>query len=130
MTKNCNKMKLSQKRKKDAIDYMALPGLKTKYRFPPHVSIKGNLIESMVSEYYAIEIEDMVGRKRDRDIVTARHVSMWLLRKYTVNSLKKIGLLFNRDHTSTIHAVKHIDELLETDDRLRDDVRYLEMRIQ
>lgn len=123
-------MNLSKKRKDSAVDYMALPGLKGKYRFPPALSIKGNLIESMVSEYYGVSIDDMVGRKRDRGIVLARHVSIWLLRKYTNNSLKQIARVFNRDHTSAIHAIENINVLMEVDSVVREDVRIFEMRIQ
>jgi chromosomal replication initiator protein len=45
---------------------------------------------------------------------------MYLAKKYTTNSLPDIGRKFsNRDHTTVIHAVKKIDELIKNDNEIK-----------
>lgn len=123
-------MRLSKRRKDKSISYMSLPGLKNGYRFPPSESVSGTLIEEMVSRFYGVSLEDMFGRKRDREFVTARHVCMWLMRKYTLNSFKKIAGVFNRDHTTAIHSIANVNNLMETDPIFREEVRTFEKRLQ
>jgi hypothetical protein len=55
---------------------------------------------------------------RKRHIVTARHAYIYFLRKYTAMSLMDIAEIFNQDHSSVIHALKKMDALLETKDKL------------
>lgn len=124
-------IKLSLNRKNNAISYMALPILRTKYRFPSSMSVQGNLIETLVAEHYGVTIEQMVCKKRYSEFVRPRHVAMWLLRKYTKHSLKNIARMFGRkDHSSVIHAVSTIYDQMDTDPRLREDIRVLEMKIE
>ena len=64
------------------------------------------------------EIEDKLGinywqltsKDRAYDIVAARHIMMYLMRKQDSMTLKAIGKVFNRDHSSIIHAVTRIQD--------------------
>ena len=48
---------------------------------------------------------------------------MYLAKQHTTNSLPDIGRKFsNRDHTTVIHAVKKIDELMKNDNEIRQNV--------
>ena len=58
----------------------------------------------------------MKDKTRKREIVVARQVSMYLAKEYTNMSLKSIGSHFGgRDHSTVIHAIQSINNLMETD---------------
>ena len=55
---------------------------------------------------------------------------MYLAKQHTSNSLPDIGKKFsNRDHTTVIHAVKKIEELMKKDDEIRQSVAEIKKRI-
>lgn len=60
--------------------------------------------------------EDIIDKGRTQEITSLRMVAMWLLRRNTPASLKDIGNMFNRDHTTVIHACFAIDNLIKVKD--------------
>jgi chromosomal replication initiator protein len=55
---------------------------------------------------------------------------MYLAKQFTTNSLPDIGRKFsNRDHTTVIHAVKKIDELIKNDNDIRQNVLELKKKL-
>ncbi len=79
-------------------------------------------IQKAVSEYYKLRVSDMLSRRRQRTIVRPRQMSMALCKELTDHSLPEIGDAFGgRDHTTVLHACRKIDELCETDGRMRED---------
>lgn len=70
-----------------------------------------------VADYSGIPVETMVGRKRDRPIIRARYLTIYVMRKFTKVSLKSIGQKFGkRDHTTVIHALQEVKNILDTHD--------------
>lgn len=51
---------------------------------------------------------DLKSRKRNLDIKNARHIAIYLVYKYTEKSTNETGRLFDRDHSTVIHARKRI----------------------
>ena len=81
-----------------------------------------SLIHATAS-FYQVSAAALAGRTRERTIVHARHVAMYLLREHTSLSLQQIGrLLGNRDHTTVHHGVTKIHRLSTTDSSLNDDL--------
>ena len=79
-------------------------------------------IQRTVSEYYKLRVADLLGRRRTRMIARPRQLAMALSKELTEHSLPEIGDAFGgRDHTTVLHACRKIDELVETDGRLRED---------
>lgn len=77
-------------------------------------------------EYYQIGRADMLSKRRHEQIVKARHVAMYLSRKYTTRSMPEIGLkLGGKDHTTVMHGAAKIERLLRIDDELRNDIDFL-----
>lgn len=73
-----------------------------------------------VAQEFSLDAEDIKGDKRQREIVTARHVSMYLLRELTELSLNAIGKAFNdRDHATVLHACNRVKSLLSSDSNLK-----------
>jgi chromosomal replication initiator protein len=65
-----------------------------------------------VCDFYGLTTAQVKGKCRLRGYVKARFVSIYIIRKRTGLTLKEIGRLFHRDHTSIIHAVQTIEEVL------------------
>lgn len=74
------------------------------------------------AEHYGIAVEVLLGRTRMARIAEARHVAMYLCRRATGASLPAIGRRFGRDHTAVLHAVRRIEQAIESGDRIGDEV--------
>ncbi|WP_275527704.1 helix-turn-helix domain-containing protein, partial [Oenococcus oeni] len=73
-------------------------------------------IQKTVADDYNVSINDLIGKKRNSDIVLPRQVAMYLIRTLTDTSLPKIGQAFGgRDHTTVMHGTEKIADLIETD---------------
>ena len=78
---------------------------------PRHLSAKQ--IIDRTAKFFQITIEDILGSKRDKDIVVPRQVSMYILRKELHLSFPKIAReLGRKDHTTAIHSVEKIEKEL------------------
>ena len=74
-------------------------------------------IQSVVERQFDVTHEELVGSKRTRNINEARQVAMFLSRQLTDKSFPDIGTYFgNRDHTTIMHGVKKIEELMSHDE--------------
>ena len=79
-------------------------------------------IQKTVSEYYKIRMSELLSRRRTRTIARPRQMAMALSKELTEHSLPEIGDAFGgRDHTTVLHACRKIEELCETDGRIRED---------
>lgn len=79
-------------------------------------------IQKTVCEYYKIRMAELLSKRRPRSIARPRQMAMALCKELTQHSLPEIGDAFGgRDHTTVMHACRKIDELCETDGRLRED---------
>jgi chromosomal replication initiator protein len=88
-------------------------------------------IQRKVAEHYNIRLSDMIGPKRVRTIARPRQVAMYLAKQLTPRSLPEIGRRFGgRDHTTIMHGVRKIEELMSTDSQLADDLQLLRRLLQ
>ena len=73
------------------------------------------VILEATSKLFGIPIEEITGKKRQRPLVTARQVSMYVFRELTDLSYPAIAREFGgRDHTTVIHAVEKIGAQMQT----------------
>ena len=87
-------------------------------------------IINIVADYYSLTPEQLVGKSRTGQLVLARHIAMYIIRKDLDISLEKIGEMFGgRDHTTVINAISHVDKELITDAQLKHAIEDLEKRI-
>ncbi len=83
-------------------------------------------IQNKVSNYYNINVDDLISSRRLRSFARPRQVAMYLSKKLTSRSLPEIGRKFGgRDHTTVIHAVKKIDQLKSENEKFDEDVSVL-----
>ncbi len=88
-------------------------------------------IMAVVSERYRITHADIVSERRQRDVVRARQVGMYLAHALTTGSLPDIGRRFgNRDHTTVLNAIRRIEQLIEGDVRFRAEMEELRRIVQ
>jgi chromosomal replication initiator protein len=74
--------------------------------------ITPTVIMDETAAYFGLERDDLVSKSRSRPLTTARHMAMYLLRELTQLSLIKIGDQFERDHTTALHGIKKIENLM------------------
>ena len=93
-------------------------------------SINVESIQNIVAVYFNLNIQEMLSPRRSRSLARPRQIAMYLAKKYTTNSLPDIGRKFsNRDHTTVIHAVKKIEELIKNDNEIKHSVTEIIKRL-
>ena len=93
-------------------------------------SINVESIQNIVAVYFNLNIQEMLSPRRSRSLARPRQIAMYLAKKYTTNSLPDIGRKFsNRDHTTVIHAVKKIEELIKNDNEIKQSITEIKKRL-
>jgi chromosomal replication initiator protein len=88
-------------------------------------------IQKKVAEHWSMRLADMYSARRARAVARPRQVAMYLSKQLTTRSLPEIGRKFgNRDHTTVIHAVTRIGELMAEDPAFAADVELLRRRLE
>ena len=72
-------------------------------------------IISETGKKYNVPVEEILGRKRDKQIQLSRNVSMYIIRKITNLSLPEIGMMFERKHSSVKSNIDTVNKTLATD---------------
>ena len=87
-------------------------------------------IVNVVADYYNLTPSQITGKDRIGQIVLARHIAMYLIRKHLDVPLKKIGEMFGgKDHTTVMNALTKVDKELKTNKQLQDAIADLERKI-
>ena len=86
-------------------------------------------IVALASRSYSVSLEELRGRSRRRRVVRPRQIAMYLCRLYTDASLKEIGQLFRRDHTTVLHAIESVEKRVVEQPQLRYQLETLGCRI-
>ena len=88
-------------------------------------------IQRKVAEHYNLRLTDMVSARRARNVARPRQVAMYLAKQLTQRSLPEIGRRFgNRDHTTVMHAVSRVSELMSQDAGFAEDVTLLRKMLE
>ena len=88
--------------------------------------ITPDVILSKTSEMYGFSIDELIGGSRRRPLVTARQIAMYIFRELTELSYPAIAKEFGgRDHTTVIHAVDKISQLMAERREIYDQVTAL-----
>lgn len=79
--------------------------------------INATKIKNEVAAYFSIDAKKLEGNSRVQKIATARHISIYLIRKYTSLSFPMIGQEFGgRHHSTIISSVEKIENELQNDE--------------
>lgn len=100
------------------------------FNSPKKKSISPKEIIEKTALFYDLSINDIMGTKRNKEIVTPRQISMYLMRGEIDLSYPKIAKEFGgKDHTTVIHACSKIEKQLDMDETLRQEVNLIKERI-
>nr|WP_272211960.1 chromosomal replication initiator protein DnaA [Marinicella sp. W31]MDC2877851.1 chromosomal replication initiator protein DnaA [Marinicella sp. W31] len=87
-------------------------------------------IQRVVARHYCVTRQELVSNRRTRVIVKPRQIAMFLAKTMTPRSFPEIGRRFGgRDHTTVLHAVRKIEDLLDKDQKLSQEVELLKRLI-
>lgn len=79
-----------------------------------------NDIKEVIANYYNISIEDLVSKKKTKNIAYPRQIAMYIARKLTDLSLPKLGEEFGgRDHSTVLHAYNKVEEDMENSQEVK-----------
>lgn len=93
-----------------------------------HITPK-KLIQT-VANYFDIEIEDLIGNSRKKELVVPRQIVMFLMREELNASYPNIGQeLGGRDHTTAMHACNKINKEIENDEKMARDIEMIRQRL-
>ncbi len=93
--------------------------------------ITPRMILDATSEMFGHPVEELCGKSRSRPLVQARQVGMYVFRELTDFSYPAIGRVFgDRDHTTVMHAVEKIGQLMKERRTTYDQVTALMHRIR
>lgn len=95
---------------------------------PKHMSAR-SIIEK-TAKHFHISMEDILGPKRDKDIVVPRQVAMYMLRSELHLSFPKIAHeLGRKDHTTAIHSIDKIEKEMNYEGPIKQHVNELKERL-
>jgi chromosomal replication initiator protein len=96
---------------------------------PKRVKIED--IQRVVARQYNVSRADLLSSRRTANVVRPRQVAMYLAKTLTLRSLPEIGRRFGgRDHTTVLHAVRKIENLVTTDTALAEEIELLKRQLQ
>ena len=80
-------------------------------------------IIKVVAEHYGLTRAELCSDRRFKRLVWPRQVAFWIANRCTRFSLPEIGRRFgNRDHTTVIHGIQRVDQMLDTRPDLRAEI--------
>lgn len=92
--------------------------------------ITPDLILRVVADHFGVSVQDLMGQKRNKEIVYPRQLAMYLCRDLTQTPLQQIGqILGGRDHTTVIHGLDKISTELKLKPELEHTVSVLRKKI-
>jgi len=104
----------SSLQQKPITEELAQEALKGILPDPANRNITISDIQKTVCEYFSINHNELVGKRRDQKVVKPRQVAMYLCKELTGASYPEIGQEFGgRDHTTVMHSCRKIDANIE-----------------
>jgi len=88
-------------------------------------------ILKIVSRHFKVPRTDLLSSRRSRDVVRPRQIAMYLAKSLTSRSLPEIGRRFGgRDHTTVLHSVRKVEQLMKDDGNLQQEVELLKRMLE
>ena len=88
-------------------------------------------IQKCIAEHFDVTVHEIKDKTRKKEIVIARQTAMYFAKEYTNLSLKTIGYHFgNRDHSTVIHAITSVNDMMETDKKFKVTIQELQKKLK
>jgi chromosomal replication initiator protein len=80
-------------------------------------------IRELVAQRWRVRADALSSKRRTKDVTVPRQVAMYLIKETLGISLVRIGEFFGgRDHSTVIHSIRKVEELMRTDAVFRQQV--------
>jgi chromosomal replication initiator protein len=89
------------------------------------VKVDVDVLIQVVADHFKMKVADILGKKRNKEIVMPRQVAMYLAREMASMSYPDIGRAFGRDYTTVIHSYEKIKSEIKKDSGLKNTVSEL-----
>ena len=97
----------------------------------PERRITVDEIQKTVAEHFTLKQADLLSERRTRSVARPRQIAMYLCKQHTTRSYPDIGRRFGgRHHTTVLHGVRKIEELMAQDDQIARDVEALTRKLR
>jgi chromosomal replication initiator protein len=97
---------------------------------PERMACAPDALVRLVATHFQLKAEDLIGRKRTKEIAHARQIAMFLLREEHALSLPAIGdQLGGRDHSTVRYGIEKVSSELNEDESLRQAITTLREKI-
>lgn len=97
----------------------------------PERRITVDEIQKTVADHFTLKQADLLSERRTRSVARPRQIAMWLCKQHTTRSYPDIGRRFGgRDHTTVLHGVRKIEELIAQDEQIARDVEALTRKLR
>ena len=88
-------------------------------------------IQKQVEQYYDVSHSDLIGQKRDRKIMYARKIAVYLSREMLDLPYNNIAKSFGgRDHTTIMHSVTSVEKQMSESREIREEIENIKRRIK
>ena len=93
------------------------------YRNVADEKVSPDTIIECVCKYFGVTKEELLGKKKNKEIVEPRQICMYLMADLTNMPLETVGnICGGRDHTTVMHARDKIERLMPTSERIKNGV--------
>jgi chromosomal replication initiator protein len=96
---------------------------------PINAVVDSDFIQKEVARYYKLQVDELRGERRVKNVAHARQVAMYLCRTLTPASLPEIGRKFNKDHTTVLTSVRKIERERASDRQLQLELGELQTKL-
>lgn len=84
----------------------------------------------LVSHYCEVSVDDLKGIFKTREISEARQIAMVLINNNSNITLRRLGRLFNRDHSTVVFSLNKVADLVYSDKYFRSKYEFLEREVK
>ena len=106
---------------------LASEALRELFKHTERKAVTAESIQDSVANYYNVSTEDLVGPRRNHEVMVPRQVGMYLCREMMGLSLQKIGEVFGgRHYTTVMSSVEKVEETMKVNPNMAsvlDDIR-------
>lgn len=87
-------------------------------------------IQREVENFFKVKHLDLIGPKRARNIVYPRQIAIYLCRQLLDLPFNDIGKKFNRDHSTAMHSVTTVEEMMRESRDVQEEIETLKQLIR
>ena len=89
-----------------------------------------DVIIKTVADYFDLSMEEIIGKKRDRKVVLARQIAMYLMREENNDSFTKISkILGNKSHATALHGYEKIAGEINVNSNIHQQIAQIKEKI-